>query len=791
MKKIFWLLDVNSEVRDHNPEVWLWGIDETGSRILVLDRNFLAYFYLVLDEKEDSGAVVERIKARGKDLPFVVKLEPVDRKYFGRPVKAVKVVCQDPDLMADYAKHLSKVKGVKECLEDDIRHSMRYLIDNGATPCDWHEVEVEETENPWKVQAEKVYLAKSPPKRVERTEMPQLRILGFSMICYSPKGSPKPQKNPVVIISAATNRGDEKQFVTEDSDDKSTLESFIDYVRDFDPDIIVNYGGNRQDWPYLLERSRKLGVPLFVGRTDAEPHMSVFGHVSVTGRINLDFADFAEDFLEVKVKTLENMADFLGVMKLEKRLLIEDVDYPTYWENPEKRPMLLNFSEENTRCVMGIADAMLDFAIQLSNLVGLPLDHVGTAAVGFRVEWFLIRQAPEIGELVPKRTPQPYIPYAGAVVLQPKPGIHENIAVLDFKALYPNIMRTYNVSPDAYLGPSEPEPPGGVYVAPEVKHHFRKEPLGFYNQVLSRLISARDEIRPKLKELDPKSAEYRVLDARQKAVKVITNASYGYAGWVGAKWYIKPVAEATTAWGRHAILNTINLAEKIGLEVVYGDTDSIFAKNEPEKIEKISKEIGETLQLEIKPDKTYVRVLFTEAKKRYCGLLPDGRLDVVGLEVVRGDWAAVAKNVQEKVLEIVLKDQSPKTATEFVRQYISDLWAKKVPYRGLIIWKTLTRPVEEYAVKAAHVEAAMMLMKEGWDLARGDKIGYVIVIGPGRLYEKARPYVLASYDEIDLDYYVTNQVLPAASRILGMFGVTEGELLPPKPYQSLIDFTKG
>jgi DNA polymerase elongation subunit (family B) len=66
VKKIFWLLDVNSEVRDHNPEVWLWGIEETGSRVLILDRKFLTYFYLILDEKEDSEAIVERIKAHGK-----------------------------------------------------------------------------------------------------------------------------------------------------------------------------------------------------------------------------------------------------------------------------------------------------------------------------------------------------------------------------------------------------------------------------------------------------------------------------------------------------------------------------------------------------------------------------------------------------------------------------------------------------------------------------------------------------------------------------------------------------
>lgn len=768
----------------------MWGIDDAGNRILIIDRSFLPYFYLVTDETTDPQAVLEQIKTRKAEFPFLIGLELVDRKYFGRPVKVIRAVCRDPDLMQEYCRKLSKIQGVKKCLEDDIRYSMRYLVDNDVAPCGWHEIEAEETESPPRVQIDKTYSAKGSPKAVEKTEVPNLRILAFSMVCYSPKGAPKPWRDPVAIISVATNGGDEKQFTANGSDDKLVIESFVNYVRNFDPDVIVGYGTSRQDWPYLLERSKKRSINLFVDRTDTQPHMSVYGHISVTGRANVDLLDFAEALPEVKVKTLENVADFLGIRKIENRLTIDEIDFPVYWENPAKRPELLRFSRQNTQCVMGITDAMLDFAVQLSNLVGLPLDHVGAAAVGFRVEWFLIRQAYKIGELIPERLEHPYIPYAGALVLNPKPGIHENIAVLDFKAMYPNIMRTQNVSPDTYVSPSEPDPPSGVNTAPEVNHRFRVAPPGFYKKVLSQLIAARDEIRPKLKNLDPRSTEYRVLDARQKAVKIITNASYGYAGWIGARWYIKPVAEAASAWGRQTILETIKLAEKIGLEVIYGDTDSIFVKNDAQKIEKIAKEIGEKLQLEIKPDEIYVRVLFTEAKKRYCGLLPDGQLDIVGLEVVRGDWAAVAKNVQEKTLELVLRDQSLKKAVEFIRQFISDLEKKKVPYRDLIIWKTLTKPVEKYTVNAPHVEAAKALMKEGWDFSPGDKVGFVIVSGSGRLYQKVKPHVWASIDDVDLEYYVSNQVLPAALRILSMFGITEEALRPSKPRGTLLEFTE-
>ena len=778
MKVTFWLLDVNYEVVNHQPEIWIWGIDDEDRRVLILDRGFLGYFYLIPREGVSPQEVVEQILSRRRDFPLISKVEVVDRRFFGRPVKAIKVTCRDPNLIQRYAQKLRKLKGVRACLEEDIRYSMRYLIDNDVVPCSWHEVEAEEIANRWGVQVDRVYLAKSPPRKIERIQPPTLRVLGFSTIRYSERGAPKPERNPVVVISVATNTGLEKQFVASNSDDRAVIRSFIEFVREFDPDVIVGYGTNQHEWPYLTQRAKRLGIRLSVDRANTEPHTSVYGHVSITGRANVDLFDYAEDLTEVKVKTLENVAEFLGVAGKE-RIHIEEIDLPNYWKDPEKRPRLLEFSMQNTRYIMGIAKAMLDFAIQLSSLVGLPLDHVGTAAVGFRVEWFLIREAHRIGELVPARTPRPYIPYTGAIVLKPEPGIHENIAVLDFKSLYPNIMIAHNISPDTYLPPDEPTPPCGVDVAPEVGHRFRKEPPGLYKAVLSRLIAVRDEIRPRLKELDPESAEYRILDARQKAIKVITNATYGYAGWLGARWYVKSVAEATTAWGRHAIMNAIKLAEEEGLDVIYGDTDSIFIRYDPEKVERLSRRIREVLGLEIKPDKIYTRVLFTEAKKRYCGLLPDGRLDVVGLEVIRGDWAAVAKNVQERVLEIILKEGSPEKAVEFVRRFISDLRGRKVPYRDLIIWKTLTKPISKYEVRAPHVAAARTLMEKGWELSIGDKVGYVIVAGPGKLYERAKPYMLASYDEVDVEYYVQRQVVPAAVRILSIFNIDEKEVLPP------------
>jgi DNA polymerase I len=141
---------------------------------------------------------------------------------------------------------------------------------------------------------------------------------------------------------------------------------------------------------------------------------------------------------------------------------------------------------------------------------------------------------------------------------------------------------------------------------------------------------------------------------------------------------------------------------------------------------------------------------------------------------------------------MILHEQSPQKAVEYVRSVIADLKHRQVPLHDLIIWKTLTKAPDDYAIKAPHVEAAKMLKEKGWRLTSGDKIGYVILEGKGRLYSRVKPYVFAKPEEVDVDYYITNQVLPAASRILVFFDVTEAELLKEsketEEIRSLMDY---
>ena len=768
------MLDIGYEVVEDSPEIRLWGFDGNGNRILIIDQNLTPYFYLTPKEG-NIESLYDQITMLKGELPYIVGHYIVEKKIFGKPIKAIKVECKNPDDLPKYANYLKKTLNAGSSFEDDIRFSMRYLIDKEVNPCSWMEFEVEEIKNK-NFKADQIYLAKSNPKKLDRFDLPKLRILSFDTVVYGVKGTSKAAQDPVLIISAIDNNGVKNQFISENKDDEMLIKKFRNFVNEVDPDILVSYEVNQVHLPYLISRAERQGIVFSINRDGGIPHRSVYGHISVTGRANLDIYDFYDEFTQVKVKSLENIAQSLGLLKTEESVFIDDFDIPSFWDIEENRHHLLRFSETRAQMILHISQTILENAIQLSTLVGLPLDHIGTAATGFKVEWYLMRHAHRIGELFPNRLEHPYYTYEGGLVLPPKPGIHNNVIVLDFKSMYPNIMISKNISPDTVIQPGEPEPPEGVWEAPKGKYRFRRAPSGFYKEVLTDLIKRRSEVSKKMRELKEGSFEYRILDAQQRAIKLITNATYGYAGWLGARWYSKEVAEATAAWGRETIQNTIEFAEAIGLEVIYSDTDSIFVVYDQAKIEELLEGVKNKLGLEIKPETIYRSILFTEAKKRYCGLLPDGRLDIVGLEVIRGDWADVSKKVQEDVLGIVLRERDIKKAVEIVKKHLSELRERKTPYKDLIIWKTLTKPIEKYKVRAAHVQAALMLEEAGWSLSIGDKVGYVITLKGSKMYEKAKPYNLASWDEIDVDYYVENQIKPAALRILEQFNITSEEL---------------
>ncbi len=793
-----YILDASYEVVGGEPHIVIWGVDRDGRRVLLRDRRFRPYFYAIIDKNfyDKIDMLLASIKRLSRPRSPIISLEIVDRKFFGKPVKAIRITTMIPEAVREYRDDVSKIPGVERVVEADIRFSMRYLIDNDIYPCTWHRFRVVERPKSSEYRVDAEYDIIDILHRVEEFVPPKLRVLAFDIEVYNPRGIPKANRDPIIIISLYNSDGEYIEFTASDKDDRNLIKSFVDYILNYDPDIIVGYNSNRFDWPYLIERSRFLGIRLDVSRRrGVEPSPSVHGHISIPGRLNVDLYDFAEEMSEIKIKSLDEVAEYLGVMKKSERTNVPWYEIYRYWDDEKLRPILLRYARDDAISTYGIAEKILPFAIQLSSVTGIPLDQVGSIGVGFRLEWFLLRIAYIRNELVPNRVEREYESYKGAIVLEPKRGVHENIAVLDFSSMYPNIMMKYNIGPDTLVKDPEICGEDKCFEAPETGYKFVKEPSAFFRIALEILVKARKVVREQMKKYPIDSIEYRVLDARQKALKILANACYGYMGWIGARWYCRECAEAVTDFGRETIRKAIDIARNLGLTVIYGDTDSLFIKYDKEKIDKLINTIEDVLGLEIKIEKIYRRVFFTEAKKRYIGLTEDGRIDVVGFEAVRGDWAEIAKELQEKTADIVLKTMDPRKAVEFVRNEIEKL--RKgigegfMPIDKFIIWKTITKPLKEYEVDAPHVVAAKYLEKAGYRVEVGDKIGYVIIKGSGKISDRARPYMNVDVKDIDIDYYIEHQIVPAVIRILGYFGITEKHLKTiGRTGRSLFDYRK-
>ena len=793
-----YVIDAGYEIVGSEPHIIIWGIDENGKRIILRDKRFSPYFYAIIDQTfyDRIDVLKNSIKRLSKIKSPITSIDIVNKKYIGKDVKALKIRTVLPESVKEYREEIAKIPGIKAVVEADIRFTMRYLIDNRIYPCTWHLFKVVERNKSESFRVDAEYEVIGIGERIERILPPEMKILAFDIEVYNPQGTPKPNRDPIIIISIVTSNKDFKILKAREKDDRHLIKDFIDYIQNYDPDIIVGYNSNRFDWPYLLQRSRYLGIKLDVSRRKGvEPTQSVHGHISIPGRLNIDLYDFAEEIAEIKVKSLDEVAEFLGVMKKKERVNIPWYEIYKYWDNKELQTMLLKYAEDDAISTYGIAEKILPFAIQLSSITGLPLDQVGAASVGFRLEWFLIRIAYENGEIVPNRVEREYEPYKGAIVLEPKRGVHENIAVLDFSSMYPSIMIKYNIGPDTLARNSNICENIECFEAPETGYRFVKTPPAFFKTALETLIKARKAVREQMKSFDSNTIEFKILDARQKALKILANACYGYMAWTGARWYCRECAEAVTDYGRESIKMAIELANKLGLEIIYGDTDSIFIKYDKNKIEMFIDLVEKMLGLEIKVDKIYSRVFFTEAKKRYIGVAIDGRIDVVGFEAVRGDWAEIAKEIQEKIAEIILRTMDHRKAIEAVRNEI-EMLRKNIENRSIdinkfIIWKTISKPLSEYEVEAPHITAAKQLIRMGYSIDIGDKIGYIIVKGSGKISERARPYIAVDIKDIDIDYYIEHQILPSVIRILSYFGVTEKHLKGiGKTSRSLFDYSK-
>jgi len=786
------LLDNDYAEEEAKPYVRLF-LKRNGEAIIALDPNFETYLYVVADQPERVAKMVGKLQVR--DLrPKSVEL--VGRTFLGKKVNAIKVAFHRPGDMPDIRHAIRELPGVKEIYEFDIPPARRYLIDRGLTPMSGIRIKGKTLDQG----GMKVVMLEEPPVPTKVPEQ-DLNILSFDIEVYNPAGSPRSEKDPIIMISLADNRGLRKvltwkdfkpglDFVEVTKDEREMLERFVEIVEERDVDILMGYNTDLFDFPYIRERARQLKVKLKLGRDGSEviARKRRFATAArIRGRVHIDvytMVNFLATIGHIRLihYTLEDVyKHLLGKEKPD----FEFTEFVDAWERGgEKARRLLEYSLSDAVATLEIGLELLPLFFELTHIVRQSPFDVSRMTPGQLVEWLLISEAHNVGELVPARPVGEEFEerleetYVGAYVMEPAKGLHEDLVVFDYRSLYPSIIVTHNIDPSAMncdcCKPSE------AVTVPELGYKFCTKRKGLIPLTLEKLIQERVRLKREMKKHKRGSREYRSLDAQQWALKITANSFYGMLGYARARWYFKQCAESVTSFGRHYIKGTIEMAKDFGFDVIYSDTDSLFCKlngKKREDVMKFLKKVNESLPgiIELELEGFYPRGVFI-TKKRYAMIDEEDRIVVKGLEFVRRDWAALAKKTQEAVLKAVLRDDSPKKAAEIVKKTTRDIAEGRVSLEDLIIYTQLTMPIEKYRATGPHVEAAKKLRAKGVEIEPGMIIAYIEAKGAGSISDRAVPVEDFKGMEYDADYYVENQVLPAVMRIMEVLGYREEDL---------------
>jgi len=556
-------------------------------------------------------------------------------------------------------------------------------------------------------------------------------------------------------------------------DEKSLLENFFEWLSRSDPDLILGWNVVNFDLDLIERRCHRNGVEFRLGRGgDRAAVLKPQGPrgtrvARVPGRVVLDgieglraaFWSFESFELDSVARTLlgRGKHDLGGEAGARDKVAEINRLYR------EDRTRLADYNIEDCRLVTEIFahTDLVAFAVRRAELTGLALDRQGGSVAAFDNLYLPRlhrrgRVAPDVGDA----GEGPASP--GGYVLDSQPGLYDNVLVLDFKSLYPSIIRTFQIDPLGLFVPGEDPVPG-----------FLGATFARRGAILPELIEELWQARDDAKKNHDKPLS--------QAVKILMNSFYGVLGSPGCRFYDSRLASSITRRGHAIIQKSRDLIEARGHGVIYGDTDSLFVllgdAIEESDASAIGAELAETLNdwwrqeiqstfglrsfLEVEFETLYLRFLMpklrgeqTGSKKRYAGLTraPDGGTEVVfkGLESVRTDWTALARRFQRELYRRIFLDLP---FEDFVRETLADLLAGKLDGE-LVYRKRLRRAVGEYTRNVPpHVQAARKLDKPGrW-------IRYVITSsGP----EPVR----ADIPRPDYDHYRERQLAPAANGIL-------------------------
>jgi len=551
----------------------------------------------------------------------------------------------------------------------------------------------------------------------------------------------------------------------EASKEKEMIQDAFEIIKGFP--FVVTYNGDEFDLPYLYNRAERLGIknsdnPLYMMRDSATlkegVHLDLYRTLS---NRSFQIYAFSQKYTDFSLNSVSKA--LLGKEKVDYGLEFDQLSlYQT--ANYCYNDALLTYELTSFN-----KDLLMDLLVIIARIGRMPIDDIARMGVSQWIRSLLYYEHRRRNCIIPKREELQIRSegvmsdavikdkkYRGGLVVEPKEGIHFDVVVMDFASLYPSIIKVRNLSYETVRCPHEECKKNTI---PGTNHWACTKKNGLTSMIIGSLRDLRVNYYKSLSKketlTDDQRQQYTVVS---QALKVILNASYGVMGAEIFPLYFLPVAEATTAIGRYTILETIKKCEAVGIEVLYGDTDSLFIKNPTREqiqivIDQAKKEHGVDLEI----DKTYRYCVLSNRKKNYLGVTKDGKVDVKGLTGKKSHTPPFIRKLFYELLEILSKVQTiedfqkaKQEITEKISTCGKKVQTKEIPLEDLTFNVMLSKSPSEYTKTIPqHIRAAKQL-EAIREIKKGDKISFIKILNkPG-----VKPVELAKKEEIDSKKYM-------------------------------------
>ncbi|KAM9577340.1 DNA polymerase alpha catalytic subunit isoform 1-T1 [Trichechus inunguis] len=609
--------------------------------------------------------------------------------------------------------------------------------------------------------------------------------------------------------------------------ERTLLGFFLAKVHKIDPDVIVGHNIYGFDLEVLLQRINVCKVPYWskIGRLRRcnMPKLggrSGFGERNATcGRMICDVEISAKELIRCKSYHLSELVQ--QILKTE-RVVIPTENVQNMYSESSHLLYLLEHTWKDARFILQIMCELnvLPLALQITNIAGNVMSRTLMGGRSERNEFLLLHAFYENNYIVPDkqifRKPQQKLgdedeeidgdtskykkgrkkaAYTGGLVLDPKVGFYDKfILLLDFNSLYPSIIQEFNICfTTVQRVASEAQKiteDGEQEQIPELPDPSLE--MGILPREIRKLVERRKQVKQLMKQQDLNPDLVLQYDIRQKALKLTANSMYGCLGFSYSRFYAKPLAALVTYKGREILMHTNEMVQKMNLEVIYGDTDSIMINTNSTNLEevfklgnKVKSEVNKLYKLlEIDIDGVFKSLLLLK-KKKYAALVVEPTLDgnyftkqeLKGLDIVRRDWCDLAKDTGNFVIGQILSDQNRDTIVENIQKRLIEIGENvlngSIPVSQFEINKALTKDPQDYPDKKSlpHVHVALWINSQGGRKVKpGDTVSYIICQDGSNLTANQRAYApeqLQKQDNLTIDtqYYLAQQVHPVVARI--------------------------